>query len=178
MEDFVKLAQDALEQEKYRRHEIPELIKRLLESNQWRKRSPNDKLLEPKTFEYFPDFVEEARPWGLEMEWKFVLDLCKGYEKVELAIAKAISGKESQSNREHKISKTTRQKQLLQLEKERPDLLKKIQTGKLSTNAAMIEAGFIKPKINTVKEPENVAVMIKKHFSSKEIAKIVKLLLG
>lgn len=177
MEDFVKLAQDALEQEKYRRHEIPELIKRLLESDQWKERNPNEELLEAKTFDYFPDFVEEVRPWGLEMEWKFVLDLCKGYDDVEIAIAKAISGKHTKQKKEHIISKTPRQKQLIQLEKERPDLLEKVKKGEISSNAAMIEAGFLKPRIKAVKEPDSVAGMIKKHFSTDEIAQIIKILM-
>lgn len=177
MEDFVKLAQDALEQEKYRRHEIPELIKRLLDSDQWKDRNPNEELLETKTFDFFPDFVEEVRPWGLEMEWKFVLDLCRGYDDVEIAIGKALSGKHEKLKKDHIIKKTARQKQLIQLEKERPDLLEKVKNGEISTNAAMIDAGFIKPRIKAIKQPDSVAGMIKKHFSSEEIAKIIKILM-
>ncbi|PCH90820.1 MAG: hypothetical protein COB85_09915 [Bacteroidetes bacterium] len=175
-DDYVKLAQDALEQEKYRRHEIPQLMMRLLESDQWKERNPNDELLEPKSFDYFPAFVEESRPWGLEIEWKFVSDLCRGYEDVEYAIAKSLTGK-APDGMSHIIKKTPKQKQLIQLEEHRPDLLEKVQNRELSANSAMIEAGFIKPRIKAVKEPGNVAEMIKKHFSSEEIAKIIKILM-
>lgn len=173
---YVKLAQDALEQEKYRRHEIPELIKRLLESEQWKERNPNDELLETKVFDYFPAFVEEVRPWGLEIEWTFIQDLCKGYGEVELALAKVVTGKRPEGMK-HIIRKTAKQKQLMQLEAHRPDLLEKVHKGEMSANAAMMEAGFIKPKVKAVKEPENVAEMIKKHFSAEEIAQIIKILM-
>lgn len=179
-DDYVKLAQDALEEEKYRRHEIPQLIMRLLESDQWKERNPNDELLEPKSFSYFPSFVEEARPWGLAIEWRFVQDLCKGYDDVELAIAKSITGVKSENpdSAGPVVRKTTKQKQLLQLEKHRPDLLGRVNNGELTANAAMVEAGFIKPKVKAVKEPQNVADMIKKHFTEEEVAQIIKILLG
>ena len=89
-DDYVKLAQDALEQEKCQRHKIRQLIMRLLESGQWKERNPNDKLLEPKSFNCFPCFVEAAQPWGLGIKWSFLEDLCKGYHDVELAITKSI----------------------------------------------------------------------------------------
>jgi len=179
--DYVELAQNALEQETYRRHEIPELIKRLLESGQWKERDPNEELLESKTFNYFPDFIEAPRPWGLQAEWSFVNDLCKGYEDVELALAKEITGPigvHTDVMDHHIIKKTTKQRQLIKLETERPDLLEKVKSGEISANAAMLEAGFRKQNIKATKEPKSVAEMIRKNFSEEEVAKIIKLLMS
>ena len=184
MGDYIRVVQKALQEEKYRRHEVPQIIKKLLEDNKWpiRKATNTSGKMETREFHYFPEFVEAPRPWGLQIEWDFIQQLCKGYVDVELELANAITGKhggDKSKSMDHTLAKTTlKQKQLMQLEKHRPDLLEKISSGELTANSAMIEAGFQKPKIKAVKEPVNVAHMIQKHFSEAEIAEIIKILMG
>lgn len=64
----------------------------------------------------------------------------------------------------------------MQLEKERPDLLKKVVRGELSANKAFLQAGHSMPAIQATAQPDSVASMIEKHFTPKEIADIIKLL--
>jgi len=62
------------------------------------------------------------------------------------------------------------------LGREAPELLKRVDAGELSVNAAMIQAGFREKTITVVLKPEKVAEAIKKHFTPEEIGCIVKAL--
>ncbi|NMM50318.1 hypothetical protein [Marinigracilibium pacificum] len=181
MSELIENIQKAIEYVSYSRHEVPNMILRILKEDKWRIRKPKSGLLETREYNFFPDFIEAPRPWGLQSEWKFINDLCKGYEEVELELAKALtgeSGKSHQSMTDHhtSIKKTGKQRQLMRLEKERPDLLHKIEMKELSVNAAIIEAGFVKPRIKATKQPKSVVKMIKTHFQQDEISEIIKLL--
>jgi hypothetical protein len=186
MSDYIKTVQKALEEVSYSRHEVPQMIKHILQDGKWKKRRIKDDLLETKEFDYFPAFVEAPRPWGLQTEWAVVQDLCKGYPDVELEIAKAKNfsrgGDMKTDSMNHTIGqvkpKTSKEKLLMQLERERPDLLKKVVKGELSANKAFLEAGILTPRLQATAQPEAVASMIKKHFTAKEIANIIKLLMG
>ena len=177
----MKIVQKAMEEHGYNRQDVPLMIKKILDQDKWKLRKVKDDLLESREFSYFPNFVEAPRPWGLQTEWKVVQDLCQGYAEVELAIGKAKNRKfgENQSGSINNTTqkKTTKEKQLMQLERERPDLLSKVNSGELSAHAAFLEAGIRSPNLQTTNKPESVASMIKKHFTAEEIAKIVKLLL-
>ena len=61
------------------------------------------------------------------------------------------------------MKKTIKQRQLMKLENERPDLLERVKNKEITANAAMIEAGFITPRIKASKNPDSVVEMIKKH---------------
>ena len=62
-------------------------IVRILEDDNWRCRG--FEINEPMDFNYFPDFVEAPRPFGLQTEWNVVQDMCRGFPKAELAISHA-----------------------------------------------------------------------------------------
>lgn len=78
-------AQELLEVHARREPVIAVIIKRLLESGQWRRRDPNKEYLqqtligEPILFDDFVSFVEHSRPWGLGLSWPYVYDWCNKY---------------------------------------------------------------------------------------------------
>lgn len=174
---YIKLAQEALEYQNYQRHQIPNLIIKIIEEDNWKHRE--FEVNEPKDFNYFPDFVEAPRPFGLQTEWEVVQDLCKGYPKAELAISHAKNRSNLDKAEQGQVvrTKTTKERRLMQLEKERPDLLEKVTSGVMTANQAFIQAGIKKPSVTVDKSPKAVVNALKKHFSTDEIAEIVKLLI-
>ena len=175
--DYIERAQEALKIHSFRRTQVPELVLHILKNDDWKVRNP-DSELKPKEFQFFPEFVEAARPWGLQTNYKELEELCKGFEDVELALAKEkiTKGKEVKNEELKKIKKTQKQQALEILERKRPDLLKKILNKEMSVYKAMIEAGFLKERAKVEKSPEGFASYIKDHFTSKQKEILIKLL--
>lgn len=71
---------------------------------------------------------------------------------------------------------TTRQAALRRLKKDRPDMHKRVLSGELSANKAMIEAGFRKQRFSSARDPEALAAKIKKEFTREEIDTIKNIL--
>jgi len=178
MIDYIEQAQDALKTHKFRSTQVPELIFSILEKGEWKHRNPSPKKLDPKDFEFFPEFVESERPWGLQTEFKEVEDMCRGFIQVELALtnAKSKEGITLTDEKFKKIKKTERQRNLERLKEERTDLFKKVENGKLTLNNALLEAGLIKQRAKIQKSPEGFAKYIVEHFSAKQREEIIKLL--
>jgi len=180
MIDYIEQAQDALKTHKFRSTQVPELILSILKSGDWKHRDPSPKKLEPKDFEFFPEFVETERPWGLQTEFKELESMCRGFVQVELALtgAKSKEGITLTDEKFKKIKKTERQRNLERLREQRADLFKKVENEKLTLNNALLEAGFIKQRAKIQKSPEGFAKYIIEHFSSKQKEQIIKLLKG
>jgi len=178
MVDYIERAQEALKTHRFRSTQVPELILGIIKNNSWKYRDPSPGKLDPKEFEYFPEFVETATPWGLQAEFREIEDMCRGFIQVELALAAAKSKEGITINDEKlkKIRKTERQRNLERLKDERTDLFKKVENEKMTLNNALLEAGLIKQRAKIQKSPEGFAKYILDHFSSKQKEQIIKLL--
>lgn len=176
--DYIERAQEALKMHGFRKTQVPDLVLQILKKDEWKKRDPDPNELKIREFDFFPEFVEAPRPWGLQTDFKELEALCKGFEDVELALAKEKSkrGKEIHDEKLNKIKKTDKQKNLETLERERPDLLKKVINKETSVYKAMIEGGFIKERVKVEKTPEGFANYISGHFSKKQKELLLKLL--
>ena len=178
MVDYIERAQEALKTHRFRSTQVPELVLSILKENSWKHRDPSPGKLEPKKFEYFPEFVETATPWGLQTDFKELENICRGFVQVELALtaAKSKDGIEITDEKYKKIRKTERQRNLERLKDERTDLFKKVESKKMTLSNALLEAGFIKKRAKIQKSPEGFAKYILDHFSSKQREQIIKLL--
>lgn len=70
----------------------------------------------------------------------------------------------------------TVERALLRLGEERPDLHAEVLAGVKSAHAACVEAGFRRRTITVPVDVERAAATLRRHFTSDEIAKIVRLL--
>ncbi len=177
--NFIERTQEALRIHSFRRTQVPELVSKILRNDNWKFRDPAPKELKPREFQLFAEFVEAPRPWGLQTEYKELEFLCKGFEDVELALSKEklMKGKEIKKEElKTTVRKTEKEQHLERLERERPDLLKKVLTKQISTHKAMIEAGFAKERVKVEKSPEGFANYISGHFNKKQKRKLLKLL--
>lgn len=178
MVDYIERAQEALKTHRFRSTQVPDLILSILKNNGWKYRDPSPGKLDPKEFEYFPEFVEAATPWGLQIDFKEIENMCRGFVHVELALtaAKSREGIVINDEKYKKIRKTERQRNLERLKDERTDLFKKVEHEKMTLSKALIEAGFIKQRAKIQKSPEGFAKYILEHFSTKQKDQIIKML--
>jgi hypothetical protein len=178
MVDYIERAQEALKTHQFRTTQVPELILSILKDGSWKVRNPSPGTLDAKEFEYFPVFVEAARPWGLQTEFKEIENMCRGFIKAELALAAAKSkdGITVEDEKFKKIRKTERQLSLERLKEDKPDLFKKVEKKELSVHQAMIEAGIRKQSVKLQKSPEGFVKYIHDHFTSKQRELIIKML--
>jgi len=178
MTDFIEQAQEALKTHKFRSTQVPELVLHIIKEETWKHRDPSPKKLDPKEFEFFPEFVESVRPWGLQTDFAEVEAMCKGFVQIEMAIANLKSKKGLTINDEKlkAIKKSERQRNLTKLKEVRPDLFKKVEKNEISVYKAMIEAGLKKQPTKIQKSPEGFANYILHNFSTKQKSMIIDLL--
>jgi len=141
-------------------------------------------------FERFKDFVEAPLVAGLESDIEQIKRLCSNNDAITDLIDQAIqnpNGGDRKSpearirndNGNSDIPSGNEQAYALRrLRKSRPDLHSKVLKGELSSNSAMIEAGFRRKTLNVPLDPEKLAQTIKRHFNEEQIAKLIALLLG
>lgn len=76
-------------------------------------------------------------------------------------------------------SGTSREAGLRRLRKDRPDLHAEVLAGALSTNAAMVKAGFWRKKITVpVDTPENTARALRRNLTPEAVEELVRLLVA
>lgn len=148
----------------------------MIKSEDWKYRDPSPKKLEPKEFHYFPNFVEEVRPWGLQTGYKEIESICSGFTDIEFELGKLKNIKLDSNQNIKKYKHTDKQRSLAILEKHRVDLFDKVIENKMSVYKAMIEGGFKKPRIKIQKTPESFSKYINLNFSEKEKRKIIDLI--
>ncbi len=176
MDDLIEQAQEELKEHKFRGTHIPRLILNIIKSEEWKLRDPAPNDLEPKEFNYFPDFVETVRPWGLQMDFKSIEDICSGYTEVEIELGRQKSIQLELDIDVKRIRKTDKQRSLEILENHRPDLFDKVVNGNLSVYKAMIEGGFKRQRIKLEKSPTSFVNYIKHNFSKEEKSELINLL--
>jgi hypothetical protein len=174
--DSVETLQEELKEHQFRGLHIPTLILNLIKSGEWKHRDPAPKRLEPKEFYYFPNFVEEVRPWGLQTSFREIEAICAGYNEVEIELGKQKSIQLEMDIDVKRIRKTEKQKHLEVLEHYRPDLFEKVINRELSVYSAMLEAGFKKRQIRLQKTPTSFGNYIRSNFSQEEKKELIKLL--
>lgn len=174
--DSIKKLQDELKEHQFRNLHLPNLILNLIKSGDWKYRDPAPKKLEPKEFHYFPNFVEEVRPWGLQTSFKDIEAICAGYNEVEIELGKQKSVQLELDIDIKRVRKTDKQKNLELLENQRPDLFEKVMSGKLSVYKAMIEGGYKRQRIRLQKTPESFGNYIKSNFSKEQKKQLLRLL--
>jgi hypothetical protein len=130
---------------------VPQLIKRAIAEEIWKERLVHQTKKEIPAFSSFRAYIEARPPNGLGA----TLELCErliGNDEETLVLFRQITtgkvGRPSKENNDNIIIKsaqgTSRAYTLDRLKRERPDLFDKVKAGKLSANAAAIEAGFRK----------------------------------
>lgn len=174
--DSVERLQEELKEHQFRSLHIPNLILNLIKSDEWKYRDPAPKKLEPKAFYYFPNFVEEVRPWGLQTSFKEIEAICSGYSEVEIELGRQKDIQLEMDIDVKKMRKTEKQKHLETLELYRLDLFEKVMNKELSVYSAMLEAGFKKRPIRLQKTPSSFVNYIKNNFSQEEKNELLKLL--
>jgi len=128
---------------------VPRSVKRVIETEAWRKREHRGRVFEHATF---LDFVTTSPLAGCGWKPEKVEALLKDEPEVLALWRKATTGhrgkprKENSSNRTIKPTRgTTRAYTLDRLKREQPDLFDRVCAGELTANAAAIEAGWRKP---------------------------------
>jgi hypothetical protein len=156
--------------------DVPVTLERVLREEAWRDRIDTN-TRERFTFDYFPDFVAADPPAGLGASLDLVERIVRG-TPVELVLHEARKTRGRRTDLADIISDvgrggshgTTRAYTLDRLKRERPDLLKRVDAGELSANAAAIEAGFRKPKATIpVDTPDAAIGALLRRFSHDEL---------
>ena len=173
---LIEQLQEELKEHQFRCLHIPKMILKLIKVDDWKFRNPSPKKLDPKRFIYFPNFVEEVRPWGLQTDFKEIEKICSGFSEIEFELGRLKSIKLNSNQNIKKHKKTEKQKNLEVLKKHRFDLYNKVLENKITVYRAMIEGGFKKPRIKIQKSPESFSRYIKLNFSEDERRKIIELI--
>lgn len=124
---------------------VPGSVRRVLETEAWRLREYRGKRYEHRTF---LDFITAKPPAGCGWPPAKVEVLIKDEPEVLAMWREATTGKPhvhaDRCNTTLKAVRGTKAHTLSRLKRERPDLFKRVVAGKLSANAAAIEAGWRK----------------------------------
>jgi hypothetical protein len=181
---------------------IPVQIIRIIKDGLWKQYFMEniEEMVENKSF---VEFIEKAHPRGMNSNIKQLRGLLqqstdrmadealKLFEKEILQpAAKQGAPKGSQNAKKDKGIKhnnimfnpdrqgTDKDYTVRRLERDRPDLAKKVINGELSANAAAIEAGFRTKTVTMPLEPKRAAETLKRHFTKKQIKAIIEALGG
>lgn len=174
--------------------QIPELVKQVISEDMWREHL-YEKTGEIFVFDDFQEFVENHPPNGLGSNLKTLLHLCrddtvalamieeviqngniKGYksdskisksntEAIELATKKGGSSKELELRKLRKYAEGN---------KAIAKLRDKVMSGKMTVNAALIEAGLRIERVTIPKAIDKAAEALKKTYTKGELKKLVK----
>lgn len=138
---------------------VPRLIKRAITEEVWKERLVHQTKKEIAGFASFQKYIEARPPEGLGATLDLIEKLIKDDEEMLVQFRQITTGKKHvhrADDNDNIIIKshqgTSRAYTLDRLKRERPDLFEKVKAGKLSANAAAIEAGFRKqtPPIDRV----------------------------
>lgn len=131
---------------------VPGLIRRAIDERIWSERKVRQMRNKIAAFPSFTAYIESSPPEGLGA----TLELCErmiGDDPEALALFRQVTVGKHGGNRKTKNDNiifdrpkqgTSRAYTLDRLQRERPDLFEQVKAGKLSANAAAIEAGFRK----------------------------------
>lgn len=161
---------------------VPDLLKRVLEEESWREFvTPRGELVQHARF---VDFVTTAPTQGIgasvDLVRRIVGSDTEALDLLDQALENPTgrpTGSVDVSNASRPTG-TTQAAALRRLRKDAPSLHGEVLAGRLSAHAAMVEAGF-RPKTVSVpiSRPDSIAAALRRHLSSDDIARLIKLLL-
>lgn len=168
------------------------LLKRTLEEELWR--HVTTETGKTVKFARFIDFVEASPPEGLGTTFEQLWDLCDEQpvilDLLDQAVVQKTGAPERIRSYEEVESSTTgkylerptgtsRQAGLRRLRKQAPHLHQAVLEGKMSVNAALIEAGLRIKQMTVFIEPSKASEALKRAFESKQLMDLIeKLILG
>lgn len=161
--------------------DVPGLLKRVLVEGVWRDFTTRRR--KPVHHDRFAEFVTATPPDGLGSDLALVKRIVAGTEvedllDQELRNPKGRPRKDANSNHS-KVTGTTRSAALRRLRDQRPDLHAEVLAGRLTANAAAIQAGFRKRTFTVrLDSPESIANSLRRQLDPEVLAKLVQLLGG
>lgn len=163
---------------------LPGLVKRVITEEMWPERVVRI-THETARFKSFAEFVTTPPPAGLGTNVETLERLCRDdAEALTLLRQVTTRPKHIHASDSYIVTITdsdrgnARAYTLDRLSRERPDLYQQVVDKELTANAAAIEAGWRKRKIQLEPEPQSVISFILRHFTAEERATIVRALLG
>lgn len=158
---------------------IPKLLRQLLETQAWREF--RTKLGEDVAHERFTDFVTTPPLKGLGTRVDTLENICRDDPDALRELRKATVGQAGahspSSNRTRRG--TTKAYTLVKLEADRPDLHERVIAGKLSANAAAVEAGW-RPRMASVPidNLDQLAAALRRRLDPLTCVRLAELLLA
>lgn len=154
---------------------IPGLIRRVIETDAWKKRIHEGQLYEHKRF---IDFITSKPLAGCGWDPDKVLALIKGDVDLERSWREMVTpaiGTNQHSEGSNNITTlrgTDRTYTLSRLKREAPALYQKVLDKKLSPNAAAIQAGFRIKTISVPLDAQRAVSILRKYFKHVEIGEL------
>lgn len=168
-------------------NDVPALIKRVIEEDLWRERYVYQ-TKEIARFDSFREFVEKPPPEGLGANLKMLRKLCADAPVVIDLIEQAQENLPHGGDRRSRDFKSNNVMvenlprgnssgySLKRLRDRFPALHQKVLSGELSVNQAMIAASLRRKSIYITRDIEKTAQIIQKHFTRREIDRLVEYL--
>jgi hypothetical protein len=159
----------------------PKLLRRIIEEDRWRRRYVEE-IRKEVSFGYFEEFIRADIPEGLETTVDLLKRLCSGDMHVTSLLTQALKRKQGKkvsigNDLDPKPVGNMAATALRRLRKDRPDLLAKVEAGKMTAHAAMIQAGFRRPMIQIPKDPIAAVPVLRRYFTGEWRAILVQGLL-
>jgi hypothetical protein len=154
---------------------IPGLLKRIIREDLWQEYPQGGEIVR---FNRFQDFLVK----GVDVQPQTLKNLCRDDPEALDLLDQVLTHQGYRSDLHDNVMEVkveqgnTEAYALRRLRKARPDLHEKVINGKLSLNAAMVEAGFRPKTITIPRDPNRVASLLRKHFNGDEIKTILKAL--
>lgn len=167
---------------------FPGLMKEIIREKAWERREHNGRIYElPSLMDLITRKPLEG--WGEDMNAieKLLSDDTEALSLWEEATGRKRGGdgsnqyKAKEANSDNvTICKTQRgnskKGNIARLRRERPDLLKRVHNGELSSNAAMIAAGLRKPTVTVTSDPASAVRTLRKKFGDDYIKEMIKII--
>ena len=163
---------------------VPLILKRVIEGRLWFGRKDED----GQPFSSFEAFVTYVLPQGLESSIDDLRAYCRKRPEVDRLIRAEVDPEPAHGrhgrgrpapNRVDNVNSKGGNKStyaLKRLKRDRPDLFRKVVDGKLSANAAAIEAGFRRKTFTVPADVDGAAQALRRRFSDTECRALAGLL--
>jgi len=158
---------------------VPDLVKKVIREDAWRKYSLPHSPTVVHTYPTFQAFVED---W-LHITVGDLEAICKGRGDMEALsllteVTKNREGRPTVDNINSlaRPAGTSSTYALRRLRKDREDLHAKVTNGEMTTNAAMVEAGFRQKQITIMLDPARAARTINRHFDKAQRRQLIELI--
>lgn len=164
---------------------FPIFIIEVIKDAAWKVVAKPDPSAKPDEFNTFEEWSLAAPPTGLGVESRKKLQDIVKHTVAEVPVRKALKGNtDPRQDSTNNVSRATKQGNrrdytIERLERERPDLLERVEAKELSPNAAAIQAGF-RPKTFTVRtdDPEKIAATLRRQLPEDVLKRVINHLEG